>query len=39
MATLRLVDNGADDVAWFRVLQLVEGLGPVSARRAIAAMA
>ena len=39
VATLRLVDNGADDVAWFRVLQLVEGLGPVSARRAIAAMA
>src|SRR3954447_17951236 len=38
VATLRLVDNGADDVAWFRVLQLVEGLGPVSARRAIAAM-
>ena len=39
VATLRLVDNGADDVAWFRVLQLVEGVGPVSARRAIAAMA
>ncbi|HWK28299.1 MAG TPA: ATP-dependent helicase [Solirubrobacter sp.] len=39
VAALRLVDNGADDVAWFRVLQLVEGLGPVSARRAIAAMA
>jgi len=39
IATLRLVDNGADDVAWFRVLQLVEGVGPVSARRAIAAMA
>jgi DNA helicase-2/ATP-dependent DNA helicase PcrA len=38
VATLRLVDNGADDVAWFRVLQLVEGLGPVSARRAIGAM-
>jgi DNA helicase-2/ATP-dependent DNA helicase PcrA len=38
VATLRLVDNGADDVAWFRVLQLVEGVGPVSARRAIAAM-
>src|SRR4051794_30495902 len=38
VATLRLVDNGADEVAWFRVLQLVEGVGPVSARRAIAAM-
>src|SRR6478735_8929542 len=38
VATLRLVDNGADDVAWFRVLQLVEGVGPVSARKVIAAM-
>src|SRR3954470_9299071 len=39
LALLRLADNTADDVAWFRVLQLVEGVGPVSARRAIAAMA
>ena len=39
VAALRLVDNGADDVAWFRVLQLVEGLGPVSARKAIGVMA
>src|SRR3954471_2052821 len=39
LALLRLADNAADDVAWFRVLQLVEGLGPASARRAIAAMA
>jgi len=39
VATLRLVDNGADDIAWFRVLQLVEGVGPVSARKAIALMA
>src|ERR1700754_4152093 len=38
LALLRLADNGADDVAWFRVLQLVEGVGPASARRAIAAM-
>src|SRR3954449_6779924 len=38
VSTLRLVDNGADDVAWFRVLQLVEGVGPISARRAITAM-
>src|SRR6478609_1872016 len=38
LAILRLADNGADDVAWFRVLQLVEGLGPASARRAIGAM-
>ncbi len=38
VAVLRLADNGADDVAWFRVLQLVEGLGPVSARKAIVEM-
>ena len=38
VALLRLADNGADDIAWFRVLQLVEGLGPASARKAIAAM-
>src|SRR5262249_1282216 len=39
IALLRLADNGADELAWFRILQLVEGVGPVSARRAIAAMA
>ena len=38
MSLLRLVDNPADEVAWFRVLQLVEGLGPVSARRVIEAL-
>jgi DNA helicase-2/ATP-dependent DNA helicase PcrA len=38
IALLRLADNGADEIAWFRILQLVEGVGPVSARRAIAAM-
>jgi DNA helicase-2/ATP-dependent DNA helicase PcrA len=38
IALLRLADNGADDVAWFRILQLVEGVGPASARRAMEAM-
>jgi DNA helicase-2/ATP-dependent DNA helicase PcrA len=38
VALLRLADNGADEIAWFRVLQLVEGVGPVSARRAVAAL-
>src|SRR3954451_3886561 len=38
IALLRLADNGADEIAWFRVLQLVEGVGPVSARRAVAAL-
>src|SRR5262245_42423307 len=39
VALLRLADNAADEVAWFRVLQLVEGVGPVSAKRALAALA
>ena len=38
VAVLRLADNGADDVAWFRVLQLIEGVGPASARRALSRM-
>ena len=32
LALLRLADNPADELAWFRVLQLVDGVGPVSAR-------
>jgi DNA helicase-2/ATP-dependent DNA helicase PcrA len=38
VALLRLADNGGDELAWFRVLQLVEGVGPVSAKRAIDAL-
>jgi DNA helicase-2/ATP-dependent DNA helicase PcrA len=38
VALLRLADNGADEIAWFRILQLVEGVGPVSARKAVAAL-
>jgi len=34
----RLADNPRDELAWFRLLQLVEGVGPVRARRAIAAL-
>jgi DNA helicase-2/ATP-dependent DNA helicase PcrA len=33
VCTLRLVENPADEVAWFRVLQLVDGVGPSTARR------
>ena len=33
MAAARVVANPADDVAWFRVLRLHEGVGPASARR------
>ena len=36
---LRLVENPADELAWFRIVQLVEGIGPAGARRTIAAMA
>src|SRR4051795_8542659 len=39
VALLRLADNGADEMAWFRVLQLVEGVGPVSAKRVLEALA
>jgi ATP-dependent DNA helicase UvrD/PcrA len=38
VALLRLADNSGDELAWFRVLQLVEGVGPVSAKRAIDAL-
>ena len=39
IATLRLVENPADELAWFRVLQLVDGVGPGLARRTTAALA
>ena len=34
----RLADNPRDELAWFRLLQLVEGVGPTRARRAIEAL-
>jgi len=33
MAMLRLLDNPRDELAWHRVLQLIPGVGPVTARR------
>jgi len=33
LAAARIVANPADDVAWFRVLRLHEGIGPVHARK------
>jgi DNA helicase-2/ATP-dependent DNA helicase PcrA len=33
LALLRVLENPQDEVAWFRVLQLPEGMGPGSARR------
>jgi DNA helicase-2/ATP-dependent DNA helicase PcrA len=33
VALLRLLDNPWDELAWFRVLRLLEGVGPATARR------
>jgi DNA helicase-2/ATP-dependent DNA helicase PcrA len=33
LALLRILENPRDEVGWFRVLQLVDGIGPVAARR------
>jgi DNA helicase II / ATP-dependent DNA helicase PcrA len=38
LAAARVVANPADDIAWFRLLRLHEGIGPVHARRAIDAL-
>ena len=35
IALFRLVGNPGNELAWFRVLQLLEGVGPVTARRAL----
>jgi DNA helicase-2/ATP-dependent DNA helicase PcrA len=38
VALLRVADNVADEVGWFRWLQLLDGVGPATARRALAAL-
>ena len=38
LAALRVITNPADDVAWFRLLKLHDGIGPASARRLIDAL-
>ena len=38
VALLRLLDNPADELSWFRVLQLLEGVGPTRARRVLDAL-
>jgi DNA helicase-2/ATP-dependent DNA helicase PcrA len=38
LAVLRLADNPADRLSWFRWLQLLDGVGPASARRALEAL-
>ncbi len=39
LAAARVVANPADDLAWFRLLKLHEGIGPVLARRIIGELA
>jgi DNA helicase II / ATP-dependent DNA helicase PcrA len=34
----RLADNPRDELAWFRLLQLLDGVGPARARRAVTAL-
>jgi DNA helicase-2/ATP-dependent DNA helicase PcrA len=38
LSLLRVLENPHDEVAWFRVLQLPDGMGPASARRLMAAI-
>jgi DNA helicase-2/ATP-dependent DNA helicase PcrA len=35
LALLRLADNPRDELSWFRVLQLLDGVGPARARRTV----
>ena len=38
IALLRLTDNAADELSWFRLLQLLDGVGPIRARRVLDAL-
>ena len=38
IALLRLTENPADEVSWFRLLQLIDGIGPTRARRVLDAL-
>jgi DNA helicase II / ATP-dependent DNA helicase PcrA len=38
LAVLRIADNPRDEVSWFRVLQLLDRVGPAGARRIMAAI-
>jgi DNA helicase II / ATP-dependent DNA helicase PcrA len=35
LAMLRILENPADELSWYRILQLFQGIGPASARRII----
>ena len=38
LAALRVLDNPRDELAWYRLLQLLDGVGPAGARRAMEAL-
>ncbi|HWT91420.1 MAG TPA: ATP-dependent helicase, partial [Solirubrobacteraceae bacterium] len=38
LALLRVAENPSDEMSWFRVLQLLDGVGPARARRAVNAL-
>ena len=38
VALLRLTENPADEMSWFRLLQLLDGVGPIRARRVLDAL-
>ena len=38
VCAFRLADNPRDELSWFRLLQLLDGVGPATARRAIVAL-
>jgi DNA helicase II / ATP-dependent DNA helicase PcrA len=38
LAALRVLDNPRDELAWYRLLQLLEGMGPAGARKAMDAL-
>ncbi len=38
IALFRLLENPVNELSWFRVLRLLEGVGPVTARRAVDAL-
>jgi DNA helicase-2/ATP-dependent DNA helicase PcrA len=38
LAVLRICENPRDEVSWFRVLQLLDGVGPATARRVMTSL-
>jgi DNA helicase II / ATP-dependent DNA helicase PcrA len=39
LAFLRILENSRDEVSWYRILQLLPGIGEATARAAISALA